>query len=94
MTWTNRERSAIVKRIRARDGGKICHWCGASPRQSLDHIVARSMGGPDDDLNLVLSCVDCNSRRGNTPHPEHCAFCRTAFATFLPALESAEREST
>lgn len=79
MSMTNKQRALTVNRLRDRDGGKVCHWCGASPRQSLDHVVAQSLGGPDADWNLVLSCADCNSRRGSEPNPAHCSFCAAAF---------------
>lgn len=83
MAWaTNKERTAYLKAIRARDGGLPCHWCGASPRKSIDHIVSRSNGGTNDLWNLVASCADCNARRGNTDNPDHCDFCRTAHAKF------------
>lgn len=34
-------------------------------RATLEHFVAQYEGGTDDLDNLVMSCVDCNSRRGH-----------------------------
>ena len=45
-----------------------CQYCGRkSPDVVLevDHIKPRSKGGTDDILNLVTSCVDCNSGKSN-----------------------------
>ncbi|WP_166240947.1 HNH endonuclease [Paenibacillus turpanensis] len=42
----------------------ICLWCG-NPATTVDHIVPSSKGGSDLPLNLLASCGDCNSRRGN-----------------------------
>lgn len=46
-----------------RDGG-ACRYYGSSTRLSLDHIIPLVSGGPDDEENLVLACVPCNSRKG------------------------------
>ena len=34
---------------------------------TLDHIVPKKSGGPDDDTNLQLLCDSCNSIKGNRP---------------------------
>ena len=63
-------------RIVARDG-MTCFWCqrwtfepSEAPgdpkrRRTLDHFVPSSLGGADEDDNLVIACYDCNSERGN-----------------------------
>lgn len=79
---TRKDRKAYLKLIRARDGSLTCHWCGASPRRSIDHIVSRSNGGPNALWNFVASCADCNGNRGNTDDPDHCDFCRAVHARF------------
>lgn len=59
--------------------GYRCWYCGRSFDEALsstelfkrhsmsmltvDHLVPLSRGGKDDDDNLVLSCVSCNSRK-------------------------------
>ena len=42
-----------------------CVYCGCSDRLSLDHLLPRSKGGPDEGFNLVLACLSCNSSKRN-----------------------------
>jgi hypothetical protein len=42
----------------------ICLWCG-EPATTVDHLVPSSKGGSDLPHNLIASCSECNSRRGN-----------------------------
>lgn len=65
------------KRIYKRDGF-LCAYCGQSvthwPRikgitrpawaASIDHRVPKSLGGTDDDENLVTCCYGCNYAKG------------------------------
>ncbi len=64
-------RMPIVKfsraNVYARDGYQ-CQYCGAngsSADMNLDHIVPRSQGGHTSWLNVVTSCVECNSQKAN-----------------------------
>lgn len=61
-----KERWPIPLRVRRqvfrRDGG-LCRYCGA-PGEEIDHIVPVALGGSNRLDNLVLSCHDCNSRKG------------------------------
>ena len=41
-----------------------CTYCGAADRLSLDHLVPRLAGGPDDANNLIPACRSCNSSKG------------------------------
>lgn len=41
-----------------------CLWCGC-PATTVDHIVPSSKGGSDLPRNLLASCSECNSKRGN-----------------------------
>lgn len=46
-----------------------CFWCGFYLHYTLltlEHIIPQSLGGNNRLINLELSCVDCNNRRGNT----------------------------
>lgn len=45
--------------------GRRCTECGATERLSLDHIIARSKGGTDDDDNLTTLCGRCNAAKNN-----------------------------
>ena len=49
-------------RIYARDGHR-CVYCSA-PRECLDHVRPRSLGGTNAPRNLVTACFDCNVKRG------------------------------
>ena len=56
-----------AKAIRERDGNK-CQYTGKvlKPGEgNLDHVVPSSRGGPDSWENLVWSCQEVNSRKGN-----------------------------
>lgn len=55
-------------RILARDGHR-CIYCGATSRDTrleVDHIVPRSVGGTNDDANLITACWACNNGKGAT----------------------------
>ena len=41
-----------------------CLWCGG-PATTVDHIIPSSKGGSDLPHNLLASCSDCNTKRGN-----------------------------
>ncbi len=56
-------RSNIFKR----DGYK-CQYCGIKPGSeelTIDHVQPRSKGGKTTWDNCVLSCIDCNSIKGD-----------------------------
>jgi 5-methylcytosine-specific restriction endonuclease McrA len=40
-----------------------CRWCG-NPADTVDHIIARALGGTDSTDNLTAACSACNSARG------------------------------
>jgi 5-methylcytosine-specific restriction endonuclease McrA len=45
-----------------------CQYCGRICERSdlnLDHVVPRDQGGPTVWENIVCSCVECNTRKGN-----------------------------
>jgi HNH endonuclease len=44
---------------------RACAYCGDLDRLSVDHIIARVVGGGDDGANLVLACRSCNSSKGD-----------------------------
>lgn len=51
-------------RIMARDGRR-CVWCGKRRRLTVDHIVPRSRGGSNCDINLRVLCAPCNTMKGD-----------------------------
>jgi hypothetical protein len=57
---------ALRLAIHAREGGR-CFYCLRRIRPAvrcLDHVVARARGGRNGYRNLVSSCVECNSQKG------------------------------
>lgn len=59
-------RTAIMLR-----DGHVCQYCGQTPGRKLltvDHVIPRSRGGPEEWPNLVTACKGCNQKKGsNTP---------------------------
>ena len=48
-----------------------CEWCDVSLVQAefeLDHVLSLKLGGANAAANLVVSCPDCNRRKGRK-HP-------------------------
>jgi Restriction endonuclease len=43
-----------------------CLWCGRDAT-TVDHIIPSSKGGSDLPQNLIASCSECNTKRGNRP---------------------------
>ncbi|MGG3280231.1 HNH endonuclease [Paenibacillus solani] len=41
-----------------------CLWCGQYAT-TVDHIIPASKGGSDLPHNLIASCSECNTKRGN-----------------------------
>ena len=44
--------------------GFVCHYCGKGA-SSIDHKLPKSMGGSDDEENLLPACKFCNSNKGS-----------------------------
>ncbi len=59
----------LRKAIHAREGGQ-CFYCmrRIPPTvQCLDHVVPRAQSGRNSYRNLVSSCMECNSQKGERP---------------------------
>jgi hypothetical protein len=50
------------QRLRA---DRVCVYCGSTERLSLDHLIARTVGGTDSADNLIYACRSCNSSKNN-----------------------------
>jgi len=60
---------ALRQALHAREGG-LCFYCLRQPpgrSHCLDHVVPRAYGGSNSYRNLVSCCLDCNSRKRDTP---------------------------
>ena len=54
----------VRRYVLARDGHR-CYWCGGYGNER-DHVVSVVEGGsPFSPANLVCSCKNCNTSRGN-----------------------------
>src|SRR3990167_11470530 len=42
-----------------------CLACGSEENLTLDHIIPRARGGPNNRNNLQLLCRPCNEAKGN-----------------------------
>lgn len=49
--------------------GWTCRYCFKAAN-SVDHVLAFSSGGGDEESNLVAACMDCNRRKRNKPVEE------------------------
>lgn len=43
----------------------VCRYCLKEPATTVDHVLAWSKGGSDDESNLVGCCGPCNVRKGD-----------------------------
>jgi 5-methylcytosine-specific restriction endonuclease McrA len=57
-----------------------CHYCDQHFRKhdrkylTIDHIVPRSMGGPDYAWNRVLCCLECNRKKADSSYEDFTGF--------------------
>lgn len=67
--WNNsRQRSRLRAVVLVRDGGR-CWLCGKLGATTIDHVIPRSLGGPDTLDNLRAAHGSCNSARGTKLPP-------------------------
>lgn len=56
-------RAAVYKRDQY-----ACFYCGRTREDgailTLDHFIARALGGTNEESNLFTACKSCNSRKG------------------------------
>lgn len=60
------KKRAVVAAYTLPSGRVRCHWCGESGDRAcftVDHIVAKAVGGTDALENLVAACVLCNGAK-------------------------------
>lgn len=81
--------SSNVRTLIKRDKG-VCHYCKRhvdinqkKKYPTRDHIVPRSLGGPNRLDNYVLACSHCNNDRGTSLFYCDCRDCREIILDFL-----------
>jgi hypothetical protein len=57
--------TSIREYVREREEPNRCIYCGAKEKLTLEHILPRSRGGPDESGNAVWICGRCNSSKGS-----------------------------
>lgn len=55
---TRRTRNSTRLAVMARDQN-TCRYCG-DPAMTVDHLIPRSRGGTNSQVNLVAACSPCN----------------------------------
>jgi hypothetical protein len=81
----------IRQRILERDQ-YTCQACGLEGN-TVDHIIARSLGGGDDEFNLQCLCTACNSAKGGINRNRGGFFNNTPTPLTLPVLVSPQNNS-
>ncbi|WP_082867003.1 HNH endonuclease signature motif containing protein [Paenibacillus elgii] len=59
----NNIKREIKQKVKS-EANYLCFHCGGFG-DTIDHIVPVSMGGTNYYKNLICSCKECNSKRGN-----------------------------
>ena len=55
----------IREYVKEREDTSHCIYCGESRTLTRDHILPRSVGGPQDEKNMAWVCSSCNSSKGH-----------------------------
>ncbi|MCP4609013.1 MAG: HNH endonuclease [Planctomycetes bacterium] len=42
---------------------QACYYCGSRDNLTVDHLIPRIKGGPDESDNLIWACRSCNSSK-------------------------------
>lgn len=64
-----RRTSGFAKEFIQKNKGTKCPYCGKKlnmKNATADHIIPISKGGNNSQINLIVSCFDCNNERGDT----------------------------
>lgn len=60
------QRDITLKELKRRHGKSGCFRCGSRKDLTIDHVVPRSRGGPDDMDNYQILCWGCNQRKATS----------------------------
>ena len=58
--------NSVPQGLRAKifERDKVCQECGAGGPLTIDHILARALGGENNEENLRALCLSCNASQG------------------------------
>ena len=56
---------SVREYVRDLERDKVCIYCGSEEDLSVDHLIPRSLGGPDIGDNAILACKSCNASKSN-----------------------------
>ena len=62
-----------TEQVRKEIDSEFCFYCGKklrSDNKTFDHLIPVAQGGKDVVDNLVCSCIDCNTIKGNNTIPQ------------------------
>lgn len=62
------KRQELRRYVLARDRA-VCWLCGKPGATTVDHVIPRSLGGPDTAANLKAAHAWCNTSRGDKLPP-------------------------
>lgn len=70
---TGKHSAADIKTIYRRQKGR-CYWCliSLNGEYHVDHRIPLARGGSNDASNLVISCPECNMKKGDKMPHEWC----------------------
>ncbi len=61
----------IREYVKEREDLEHCLYCGRDADLTLDHLIPRVLGGPDDEKNAAWVCASCNTSKGIRRPYEH-----------------------
>jgi len=56
--------NSIREYVKEREKKDECIFCGGRTSLTIDHLLPRSLNGPDDEKNVIWVCLRCNSSKG------------------------------
>jgi 5-methylcytosine-specific restriction endonuclease McrA len=62
-TINSKSRRKLMARILERDG--VCVYCGETAFLNIDHVIPVTIGGNNNEDNLVACCELCNHEKGD-----------------------------
>lgn len=73
-----------------------CVYCGVRPKiLTVDHVLPRARGGVSSYSNLVTSCMECNSKKGDkTPEEANLTFIKKIPSTYNHIIALINRHGT